>query len=42
MKENNVEASTENNEVLEELFAFEPMELQGEADEAAAGSDSCC
>jgi hypothetical protein len=42
MKENNVEVSTDNNEVLEELFGFEPMELQAEADEAATGSDSCC
>jgi len=42
MKENNVEVTTANDEVLEELFSFEPMELQAEADEAVSGSDSCC
>lgn len=42
MNDNNVEVLTENNEVLEDLFGFEPMELQSKSDEAATGSDSCC
>jgi len=42
MRENNIEgASANSNEVLEELFGFEPIELQGAQVELTDSASSC-